>query len=1042
MSEVISLDRSWSEIHRLYRIDEESHVRSLLKSAAIEPHLAMKIHDNARHLVEKQRSARKAQGGMDAFMRQYDLSSDEGIALMCVAEALLRIPDTDTVDALIKDKLSSADWGSHMGKSDSTFVNAATLGLICTNRVLSDEKKDENFLFKTVKKLVNRTSEPVIRQAIRQGMKVLSKQFVMGEDITEAIKRSKPNEKKGYRYSYDMLGEAAYTQADAQRYFEAYLEAIEKVGQDSLGKGPIEGGGVSVKLSALHPRYEIAQSERVMDELYDRVKVLCLRCQDFNINLTIDAEESERLVISLQIIEKLAKAPELASWHGLGLAVQAYQKRAIAVVDWVVALAQETDKKILIRLVKGAYWDSEIKNSQITGVSGYSVFTRKASTDLSYLACAQKLLQHRRWIYPQFATHNAHTVCAIRVLSGDERNFEFQGLYGMGDTLYEQTITDGQLSVPCRLYAPVGTHKELLAYLVRRLLENGANTSFVNRIDDESQSVEQIIADPFAQLNRLESIVHPHIPLPINLYGAVRKNAPGLDLSDTTAVTPVLEALKSAELGHFRAKPKTDESKGAWTDIVNPACTSEVVGRVFNIEPTEIDGMLTKASTAFKTWHRQPVAHRAQCLNNLGDLIVKHQDILLTILCKEAGKILADGISEVREAADFCYYYASQAIDKLAPETLQGPTGEKNELHYHGKGVAVCISPWNFPCAIFTGQVVASLASGNTVIAKPAAQTPLVAAKMIELMHEAGIPSDAVQLLTASGRVIGDALLSDDRVSLVMFTGSGETAKTIQRTLANREGQIVPLIAETGGQNAMIIDSSALAEQVVEDVINSAFLSAGQRCSACRVLFVQSDVADRTITMLKGAIEELKLGNPHFHSTDIGPVIDKHAKASLEAHIHRFSEQYTFVAKADDSAVQNTGGCFVAPHAIEIPDLSVLKEEVFGPVLHIIRYKADALDDVIDAINGTGFGLTLGIHSRIHQTIDYICERANVGNIYINRDMVGAVVGVQPFGGEGLSGTGPKAGGPNILRRLSNEKTVSENMTAIGGNATLMTIPD
>ncbi|MAZ44647.1 MAG: bifunctional proline dehydrogenase/L-glutamate gamma-semialdehyde dehydrogenase [Legionellales bacterium] len=1035
-----TLSVAWDRIKALYRADETDCVKALLEQTVIDPGKTMEIHDRASELVEKVRKSRKDKGGIDAFMREYDLSSEEGIALMCMAEALLRIPDKEMADRLIKDKLSSADWENHFGKSDSTFVNAATFGLMMTGRVLRPERENAPAFEKTIKKLVTKTGEPVIREAVKQGMKILSKQFVMGRDIEEAIKRSASFEEKGYRYSYDMLGEAAFTEKDAQKYYAAYVKAIEAVQKNNKKNGPVESAGVSVKLSALHPRYEQAQEERVFNELYPRLKSLVEKAKTANVHLTVDAEESERLEISLKLIEKIVSDTNFAGWDGFGLAVQAYQKRAIAVIDWIVALAQKHQRRIMIRLVKGAYWDTEIKQAQIDGMPGYPVFTRKISTDVSYLACAKKLMAARAHVYPQFASHNAHTVASIMSMSGgDHSGFEFQCLHGMGQTLYDHIVPDNALKVPCRIYAPVGTHEELLAYLVRRLLENGANSSFVNRIDDENLPIEEVIGDPVAKLHRIESIPHPCIPLPKELYGAGRPNSLGIDLSDTDVTDPIFNRIQTAPVGHISAKAIVGE--GVSCKIFNPAEPSQMIGTAYEASASSVAPSIEALKKGFSVWSHTPVSKRTELAVALGDAILAEQESFFHILCKEAGKILKDAIAEVREAADFCYYYAQQARQGLHPHVLVGPTGEENTLGYEGRGVMVCISPWNFPLAIYVGQMIAALIAGNTVLAKPAEQTPLVAQKVIDLMYSVGFTDQVVRLLPGRGEVVGPELIKHPAVKGVLFTGSTQTAKILQRGLADRSGEIIPLIAETGGQNAFIVDSSALPEQVTADVIESAFLSAGQRCSACRVLFVQEDVADKMIEMIKGAIDELTLDNPHFLSTDIGPVIDAEALSMLHAHAKKMDESYKLVAKAKDPT-DDKGGYFFAPRAYEIPGIEILEQEVFGPILHIVRFKIQDLEKVLDDINNTGYGLTLGVHSRIRENIDYICNRARVGNIYINRNMVGAVVGVQPFGGDGLSGTGPKAGGPHYLFRLCAEKTISNNTAAAGGNASLMSLSD
>jgi RHH-type proline utilization regulon transcriptional repressor/proline dehydrogenase/delta 1-pyrroline-5-carboxylate dehydrogenase len=999
-----------------YRMDETECIENLLIQAELPLDSKQAIANNARQLVEAVRKQRIGQGGLDAFLYQYDLSSEEGIALMCLAEAMLRVPDSATADKLIRDKIVPADWALHQGKSESLLVNAATWGLMLTGKILAPS--ETTGLRGTLKRVLERTSEPVIRQAVAQAMKILGQQFVMGRTIGEALKRASEYEAKGYRYSYDMLGEAARTQSDADRYFSAYQQAIKSIGEASAasqnGQGIYQGPGISVKLSAIHPRYEFAKRERVLKELVPRLKELALQAKAANIGFTIDAEESERLDLSLDVIEAVFSDPALNGWEGFGLAVQAYQKRAMPILDWLIDLSRRYQRRIMVRLVKGAYWDTEIKNSQVYGLEGYPVFTRKVATDVSYLACAKKMLSATDALYPQFATHNAYTVAAVLEMAGDYRDFEFQCLHGMGYTLYDQLVSKGGDKIPARVYAPVGSHEDLLAYLVRRLLENGANSSFVNRIVDEQTPIEDLIADPVEKLRELSYKPHSKIPLPAELFGELRPNSKGLDLTNANYV----------------AKLNQDMSKG-------DAC----VAHPKQSTTEQIETAMQQANAAATNWDATPVEIRATCLERTAELLQERRATFMILLVKEAGKTIPDALSEIREAIDFCYYYAALARKDLAsPHVLTGPTGEYNALQFHGRGVIACISPWNFPLAIFMGQVTAALVAGNPVIAKPAAQTPHIAAEAVKLLHDAGIPKEVLHLLLGSGRTVGAALVADLRVKGIVFTGSTETARSINQTLAHRHGPLVPFVAETGGQNAMIVDSSALPEQVIADVVNSAFGSAGQRCSALRVLFVQTDIAPKILTMLKGAMAELQVGDPGLLSTDIGPVIDGPAKNMLEAHKARMLEEAQLIYAVP--VASNLSGTFFAPCAFEIDSLTRLKREVFGPILHVIRYKANELDNVLDQINQTGYGLTLGIHSRIQETITYIQSRVRVGNIYVNRNMIGAVVGVQPFGGEGLSGTGPKAGGPEYLKRLCVERTVCINTTAAGGNATLMSLDD
>jgi RHH-type proline utilization regulon transcriptional repressor/proline dehydrogenase/delta 1-pyrroline-5-carboxylate dehydrogenase len=1025
-----------------YRSDESQCVEYLLKQAKLSDESLLAIEKNARQLVEQVREERLGKGGIDAFLYQYHLSSEEGIALMCLAEALLRIPDKDTVDLLLRDKLTAPDWQTSLGKSDSLFVNAATWGLMLTGRVLS--MPDTNNHFKRVfKGMIERAGEPVIRKAVGEAMRILGKQFIVGRTIQEALKRAQKPQKIGYRFSYDMLGEAARTTEDAERYFVAYQRAIDAIGQSASGRGPIEEPGISIKLSALDPRYEIGRWSESVDILSDRLIRLALQAKRYNIGLTVDAEEADRLEISLDIIERVLSNQSLEGWDGFGLAVQAYQKRAPFVIDWLVQTARSAQRKIMVRLVKGAYWDSEIKDSQIRGLSEYPVYTRKVSTDVSYIVCAKKLAAASDVIFPQFATHNAQTVAVVMSLMGDRKDYEFQCLQGMGRALYDSIVVPGSFHHPCRIYAPVGSHEDLLPYLVRRLLENGANTSFVNRIVDEAAPIDELVADPVAKLASLESKPHPKIPLPQNIYGAVRKNSSGIDFSSEEVLMRCKNNLDKFNQTQWKAAPtiERDDKERVKKTVTEPRQREQVVGEVMEATIADTEQTLAVARKGYETWHRYPVSLRANYLRQAAELLEKNQAELMALLVREAGKSLPDAVAEVREAVDFCRYYAYQSEEVLSARELVGPTGESNSLELVGRGVVACISPWNFPLAIFTGQVVAALAAGNAVVAKPAAQTPLIGARAVEILHEAGIPKEVLQLLPGRGSVVGDRLVSDQRVNAILFTGSTETARHINQTLAARPGALIPFIAETGGQNAMIADSSALPEQLVIDVMNSAFYSAGQRCSCLRVLFVQSDIADKVVKLLKGAMAELRVGNPAWLQTDIGPVIDESSRKTLIEHTERLNKIGRLVSwvKLDASCDKGT---FFAPCAYEIDSLDLLEREVFGPILHIIRFRGSELPKVIEAINNTGYGLTLGIHTRIDNTAEFIQQRVCAGNTYVNRNMIGAVVGVQPFGGEGLSGTGPKAGGPHYLPRLCVERTLSINTAATGGNATLLSLGD
>ena len=963
---------------------------------------------------------------------------------MCLAEALLRVPDAATVDELIKDKIADADWQGHLGQSDSVFVNASTWALMLTGRVIRLDEDDERDLGHALRRLVRKSGEPVIRTAITQAMRILGRQFVMGRNIGEALERARSDEAKGYRYSYDMLGEAARTMADSERYFQAYRDAIAAIGKAAKRRGPIEAPGISVKLSALHPRYEFGQRERVLTELLPRLEALCRDAMAQDIGLTVDAEEADRLDLSLDVIDAVSGNPAFKGWSGFGLALQAYQKRAIAVVEYLEEMALRHGRRLMVRLVKGAYWDTEVKHAQELGFEGYPVFTRKAATDVSYLACARRMLAAPDAFYCQFATHNAHTLASVIEMASEGVDYEFQRLHGMGEVLYEQVVGADKLGIPCRIYAPVGSHEDLLAYLVRRLLENGANTSFVNRIQDEQLPISEIIADPVARVRGYDVKPHPKIPLPEALFGGTRRNSRGHDLTDVEVVVPLGREMELAAHEPWRGGPVVGgrHPHGHLFNVTDPADHRRSVGQIVWADQKLAEDALSRASRAAWEWETTPADHRASCLEKLADLMEARTPELLAMCVREAGKTVNDAVAEVREAVDFCRYYALRARhDFSAPQRLPGPTGEHNEIALHGRGVFLCISPWNFPLAIFTGQITAALAAGNAVIAKPAEQTGLIATLAVRLMHEAGIPADVIHLLPGSGEELGPVLVGDHRVSGVAFTGSTETAKVINRALAGRDGPIVPLIAETGGQNAMLVDSTALPEQVVRDVLVSSFQSAGQRCSACRVLFLQEDVADKMLKMLGGAMEELRVGDPGRLSTDVGPVIDAEAQSLLEGHIKRMESEGRLVQRAH-LLPETEHGTFVAPVVFEIDSLNRLQHEVFGPVLHVVRFARDRLDQALEAINATGYGLTLGIHSRIDGTVEHIHRRLAVGNAYVNRNTIGAVVGVQPFGGQGLSGTGPKAGGPRYLHRFATEKTLSVDTTAAGGNASLMSLEE
>jgi len=1043
-SDLPSGDPLREAINDAWLSDETAHVRRLLEKARLDSEVRGKVDERAVDLVRRVRKRSADAGAMEAFMREYDLSSEEGVVLMCLAEALLRVPDTDTAEKLIADKLSEADWESHLGRSDSLFVNASTWGLMLTGRLVRVSESSKRNFRSVLARLANKSGEPVVRVAIRQAMRIMGHQYVMGRTIAEAMKRAGKKENRKYRYSFDMLGEAALTRPDAERYRKAYADAIDAIGKADHQGDVFSAPSISVKLSALHPRYEPAMRKQVLRELVPILADLAVQARENNIALTVDAEEAERLMISLDVFAEVLADERLAGWDGFGLALQAYQKRAWPVLDWLAEKAEATGHRIPIRLVKGAYWDTEIKYAQMEGLEGYPVFTRKAATDVSYIACAGKILDNPKAFYGQFATHNAHTISILTEMAGDREDFEYQRLHGMGHDLYSEVLDSGQFNGACRVYAPVGIHEDLLPYLVRRLLENGANTSFVNRIVDERLTPEEVVTDPFTQMDEYESIPHPRIPRPIDLYGDTRKNSRGINFADEKALAGLRKAMEAAPVSNLTGGPllagKETESQDM-DEIRDPADLSRLVGRVRQTPAAAVGAAVSAAEAAQREWDRKPAGERAQVLDRIADLLEEQSGPLMALVAREAGKTLDDGIAEVREAADFCRYYAWQAREHFAePLVLTGPTGEHNQVSLQGRGVFVCISPWNFPLAIFTGQVAAALVAGNSVLAKPAEQTPLIATRAVELMYQAGVPRDVLQLLPGDGKT-GAALTQDPRIAGVAFTGSTETARIINRTLAARDNELATLIAETGGQNAMIVDSSALPEQVVKDVIHSAFLSAGQRCSALRVLCVQADVADRVLEMLAGAMADLDLGDPGLLETDVGPVIDARQKQMLERHAADMDERGRLIARVPlpESLPQ---GHWFAPCAYEIDSIDMLEGEVFGPILHVVRYRSRDLDRILDAINGTGYGLTLGVHSRIERVQRMIADRVEVGNAYINRNMTGAVVGVQPFGGRGLSGTGPKAGGPRYLFRFAHEKSLTVNTAAVGGNATLLALSD
>ena len=1009
--------------------DEVARVDALLEALPWDQARHDRVEARAAALVTQVREGKRKTGEMESFLQQYSLTTEEGLALMGMAEALLRIPDSRTAGALIRDKVGSADWQPE-GKPEDWMVRAAGLGMAITKRTLDS--------------VVAKLGEPLIRQAMVQAIRLMGNQFVLGQSIDEAIKNARPYEKKGYRMSYDMLGEGARTAEDAERYYQAYVHAIEHLGnkvKPESGKMP----GISVKLSALHPRYRVSQEDRCVPVLVERLTELGKMASSRGIAMTVDAEEVERLEISLKIIEAVAATDALKGWDGFGLAVQAYSKRALPLIDHLVDVCNALDRRLSVRLVKGAYWDTEVKRAQVMGLTDYPVFTRKANTDLSYLACASTLLANRNVFYPMLATHNAHTIAAILEMAGNDReSFEFQRLHGMGEALHDQVLEEGaQVSV----YAPVGTHQDLLPYLVRRLLENGANSNFVHQLLDQDVPVKKIVADPVEDARNHPKKRHLRIPKPANLYGPQRRNAVGLDLTDQAMTRPLLHEMKGAVDGRNWEAAALIGGKsyreGTPRSVLNPADWRSVVGTMWVADDELVERAFESTAQGFRLWNATPASKRAAVLDRLADLMEENRAELMGLCVREAGKTIDDALAEVREGIDFCRYYAMRGRADFNTEgrLMPGPTGERNTLHLTGRGVFVCISPWNFPLAIFIGQVAAALMAGNAVIAKPAEQTPLIAMRMAKLLLQAGLNPDVFALLPGDGQ-IGAQIVRHPDVAGVAFTGSTEVARLINRALAEKDGPIVPLIVETGGQNTMIVDSSALPEQVVDDAVVSAFGSAGQRCSALRVLYLQDEIADKTIHMLEGAMQELRLGDPMELSTDVGPVIDEDALAMLIRHREALEGFGKFIAEAPLSDELKERGHFFAPVVYEITDLADLKREVFGPILHVIRYKGGDINKTIAAINNTGYGLTLGVHTRIESAMQAITTATHVGNAYVNRTMIGAVVGVQPFGGSGLSGTGPKAGGPHYLPRFATEKTITINTTASGGNASLVTLEE
>ena len=1032
--------KHWDDLDRNKFRDERAVVADLLANPGLTAAERAEVFRDAVALVDQARASQKKQGVVESFLQEFSLGTREGLALMCLAEALLRTPDADTRDRLIAEKIGSADWASHLGQSDSLFVNASTWGLMLTGKLVDADDEAKTDLSGFLKRIAGRLGEPVIRQAVATAVKIMGEQFVVGRTIEAALKRS---DREGWLCSFDMLGEGARTVADAERYEKIYADAIEAVGKTAKGQGPEAGHGVSVKLSALSPRYQAVQEDRVWEELYPRILRLALIAAKYDINYTIDAEEADRLALSLKLLERLAREPELGDWKGLGLAVQAYQKRTTETVQKLAQLARSSGRRLMVRLVKGAYWDTEIKLAQVNGRTDYPVFTTKPATDLNYLVCAKALIEASPYIYAQFATHNAHTLAAVRRMARDRNvTIEHQRLHGMGEALYDaaqEAWVDEQVIV--RAYAPVGGHEELLPYLVRRLLENGANSSFVHALLDERVPATAVAADPITAVEA-QPDRHPRIPVPMNIYGD-RQNSLGRDYSKAADRERHAKALERVDSEKLTSGPIIGGKLKAGVnpqDVTNPFDRSQVLGHVSEASVEDVDAAVNAAANAQVAWDRIGGSGRAPILRAMADALEADMDRLVALLSREAGKTLNDGVAEVREAADFCRYYALLAErDFGGAQTLKGPTGETNHLILHGRGVFAAISPWNFPLAIFTGQIAAALAAGNAVVAKPAEQTPLIAAEAVRLFYKAGLNPELLALVPGRGEIVGAALTAHSGIDGVAFTGGTDTASAINRGLAARPGAIIPFIAETGGLNAMFVDTTALKEQVIDDVILSAFGSAGQRCSALRILYAPREAADALIDGLKGALATQVIGDPTDPKTDIGPVIDAESRANLEAHVERLSKDAKIVARAELAPGSDKGDLF-APTIAEIPTPDFLEREVFGPILHVYRYDSKDLRSVAAKLAARGYGLTLGVHSRIEAFADEVVRLVPAGNVYVNRSIIGAVVGVQPFGGEGLSGTGPKAGGPNSLIRYAAEKAISVNIAAQGGDPALLNL--
>lgn len=1043
------LNKCYQHIRQKESQSEQACVQELLQIVELRAHHSTTVQKDSEALILACRARKHEAGSLDAFLQEFGLSNREGVALMCLAEALLRVPDAETADRLIAEKLGQGEWGTHKGQSDSLFVNASVWGLMLTGKVidLHDDSEPEGVTW--LSRLRTRLGEPVVRRAVYTAMRIMGGQFVLGKDMGQALKKSQSDKTRGLRFSFDMLGEGARTAIDAERYTKAYSDAIATIIEHRASEQVELSDGISIKLSALHPRFDQLQLDRVEQELYPRVLALALQAKSGGIGLSIDAEEVERLNLNLRVFEKLAREPQLSDWQGLGFVLQAYQTRAIAVCDWLIALAKETERRLMVRLVKGAYWDREVKRAQELGLPDYPVFTRKCHTDVSYHACASRLLEAGEYLYPQFASHNAQTLAYLMHLAPQGAAFELQRLHGMGELLYDVFKTRYP-DVPVRVYAPVGNHTDLLPYLVRRLLENGANSSFVNRFLDAKTPVSELAQDPLDLTRSNPELRHKGIPLPSHLFhdqAAPWQNSAGLDLYRAadyerleSALANLLYPHKGLEAGSADVPVNIGHAK--LVSVNSPADCTRRVGSVTEASGADVDQAVGDACRAQKLWCAKGVEFRADCLERIAAELEASMPEWVALISLEAGRTLADGISEVREAIDFCRYYAQQARHTMSvPLTLPGPTGESNTLSWHGRGVWVCISPWNFPLAIFVGQIVAALVTGNAVIAKPAEQTPLVALRAIQLMHRCGVPESVLHCVLGAGADVGAKLVADPRISGVVFTGGTDTAQTINRSLASRPGPITPLIAETGGLNVMLVDATALHEQVVDDVITSAFHSAGQRCSALRVLYLQQDIADHVLAMLAGAMSELVVGLPWETRTDVGPLIDASAQKRVRQHIQTMQQVGRLIA-ATPLPEGLERGHFVPPHMFEIESLAQLEQEIFGPVLHVIRYARADLPKVYHQINDSGYGLTLGVHSRIDGFARSVFRNTRVGNTYVNRNMIGAVVGVNPFGGQGLSGTGPKAGGPHYLQRFATERTYTDNLVARGGNTDLFTMSD